>query len=295
MPTVSGLSAGSGMTATPQFGLPDPSVAPINFIGVVQQLNALALASQLGGTGGLPVVPIQVGSTTPPPPPVGTNMSIWFVTDPNGRPLEIRLYYTAPGAVSGWRRFYTGKSGQIEMFSGNPAAFFDANHLGKVNTDWDGWQLCTPLGHAANPNLVPDLSDKFIVGSGNFSSTFGWTTKVSDGLTQLSNDAVNDHPGVARGNSTHLLLNTDLPGYTLAIQGHQYNAVQAAKSWFSVIVDNSWAGALETQGAANPGGTVLPVDAPPLQIGAVPPIVQTPLQVSPPYFILAYAAWIGYS
>jgi hypothetical protein len=295
MPTVSGLSAGTGMTATPQFGLPDPSVAPINFIGVVQQLNALALASQLGGTGGLPVVPIQVGSTTPPPPPVGTNMSIWFVTDPNGRPLEIRLYYTAPGAVSGWRRFYTGKSGQIEMFTGNPATFFDANHLGKVNTDWDGWQLCTPLGHAANPNLVPDLSDKFIVGSGNFSSTFGWTSNVSDGTTQLSNDTVNDHHGVLRGTSTHLIQNTDLPGYVLAIQGHEYNAGVGAKNFFSVIVDANFAGPLVTQDAPNTGGVVTNPDPPPLQIGAVPPIIQTPLQTVPPYFILAYAAWIGYA
>jgi hypothetical protein len=280
----------AGPTARAQFGAADPNTAPISFNDVINQLNQLALDVALSGG---PFSAFVKGPSTSPPQ-VSDQDKIWFVTDQNGRPLEIRLFY-----LGQWRRFYTGKGGKIEMFSGNPATYFDSNHvgfnlgtvIGTGSTDWDGWVLCTPTGHAQFPNLVPDLSDRFIVGSGTYNTTFGWQSKVGDGTTLLSNDPT-DHPGVNRGNSTHLIINSDLPGYTLAITGHEYNAVQAAKAFSSPIVDFSWAGAPVTQTLPSQNSAV---DTPPNTIGAVPPIIQTPLQVSPPYYVLAFAAWKGYA
>lgn len=245
------------ITCTAQLGNPDPNANPTTLQGLVDELNGLFLPEGL--TGG-PFTAFVLSSTTPA---VGDQDKVWFKTDGNGRPLGVYLFYSG-----NWRKFYTGKVGQITMFNGNPSTYFTAG-LGIVGGEWDGWALCD------GNNGTPNLSNLFVIGGamdnvGITGYTTNWRTSVSGGALNTG------------GQSGYTIKNTDLPNLNVQVTGKKYSA-GAATGIKRVLVDGDWA-----------GGDNIDVN-PIASYGQAAGTIQTLTPTVPPFYALAYAAFVGYA
>lgn len=262
-----------GATVTPILSNPDPTWNPTNLAQLWAFLN---LSFETVNVSGGPFTPYVIKSTTPD---VSDNDKAWIVVDGNGRPLGIKLFYNG-----NWRAIYTGKAGEVTNFSGNPAGtdsfgispmFDPATHLGTVGGQWDGWVLCTTLGHAGNSN-VPDLSDKFIVAGSVYSS--GWQSNIEGGPV----------PKQSGGSVSYAIKNTDLPYMQVSVVGAKYNAGISNPGHKRIIVDDNW-------GTDN----LTPENNPIAQFGSnpsgSPPVPQTTVPTVPVYYALAYAMFVGYA
>lgn len=203
-------------------------------------------------------VPYVTGAATPS---VDDQDKIWARQDTSGRPIGMFFFYG--GA---WRRFYSGIPGQVTMYSGDPAVDFSgASGLGTIGGDWDGWALCN------GSNGTPNLSDKFIVGAKmddlgvGYPSGGPWKSTVS-GTSQQSEAGV--HEITLDASNTYRPARDAVQVRTWKADG---NAVDAAGGLYGVgtAID------------------LLPADAG----NETPPAIPT----LPPYFSLAYAAFVGYA
>jgi len=246
-------------TVTAQFSNPDPSDNPTTLQGLFTLLNNHALAEPVSGG---PFTPYVISSTTPA---VADQDKAWFKVDANGRPLEVRLFYNGS-----WRRFYTGKTGQVEMFSGNLTTYFDGTGLGLTGLDWDGWAICN------GNNGTTNLSNLFIVGAAmdnvgitGYTGTH-WQTNVTGTALQTG------------GAANYAIVNNNLPNMTVYVSGRRYSS-GAGNTPKRVLVDGDYAGGDLTD--PNPIA----------QFGANPPAnPQTSIPTTPPFYALAYCQWIGY-
>jgi len=130
-------------------------------------VNALLDMLTTGGglTGTIPDTAgggVFVGSN---PPSSSLTNKVWYKTDGAGRPLGVYMFYNGS-----WRRVYTGVYGEVRMFAGNPASYFDGSGRGIVGGDLDGWALCN------GQNGTPNLADHFIIAAQSFGA--GWVTSV---------------------------------------------------------------------------------------------------------------------
>ena len=251
----------------PVLGAADPAANPTTLVELVNYLNTLFL--QVDVQNG-PFTPYVISSTTPA---VGDNDKAWLQVDGNGRPLATKLFYN--GA---WHKIYTGKIGEIAIFSGDPSIYFDNTGLGlstAAEPNWDGWALCN------SQNGTPNLSNKFIIGgamdnAGITGYSGGhWNTNVTGGATQTG------------GAGSYAIQNTDLPSMKVFVTGLRYSS-GAATGVKRVLVDGDHATSPENTDlnpiasfGADPSGT--------------PPVQQTSVPTVPPYYSLAFAQFKGYA
>ncbi len=250
-------------TVTPHLSNPDPNANPTTFQGLVDNLNPLFdTVNVIGG----PFTPYVISSTTPV---VNDQDKIWAKIDANGRPTGLYLFYNGY-----WRKFFTGKVGQISMFNGNPTTYFDTTGLGWTpqsgnNTEWDGWAICN------GQNGTPNLSNQFIVGAQmdnvNISGYAGhWQTNITGSALQTG------------GNASYIVKNTDLPNMTVQIVGRAYSA-GAGTGINHTIVSQDWAGGDRIDSVVQ------------ATFGSSPPLIpQTSFSTVPPFYAMAFAMWSGY-
>jgi hypothetical protein len=149
---------------------PDPAMHPQTFGEACRFIDQL-LRGTLQGS----YIPYVIGSTTPT---VQDQDKLWFRLDGSGRPLGLFYYYSGS-----WRRQNTGLAGEVRMFSGNPATYFDSTGKGISGTEWDGWALCN------GNNGTFNLTDRFIIsahmdGSGGIAPySSAWQTGVTGAAT----------------------------------------------------------------------------------------------------------------
>lgn len=127
-----------------QFANPDPAATPLNLTQLVQLLNVLVSSTMQGS-----YIPYVIQHATPS---VDDQDKCWIYLDSQGRPVEQRIFYNGT-----WRRIYNGMLGEIRLYNGDPAVDFDANGLGIVAGNYDGWHLCN------GKDGVPDFSDNFLI------------------------------------------------------------------------------------------------------------------------------------
>lgn len=246
---------------------PDPATPnPSSLQGLVDILNTL-LVGALGGT----YTPYVISSSTPA---VSDQDKIWARLDSGGRPTGLYKFYNG-----NWRRFYNGKVGEITVFNGDPGAYFDGTGLGLVGEEWDGWAICN------GQNSTPNLSNLFIVGGGM--DNVGMTG-YADGkwFTNITGFGISD----TAGNAQYTLTNNNLPNMTVQLSGrvgYDDNASGSGQDP-AAIVTKKWYG--------NPTPTPIPVLA---TFGAnpsgSPAVPQVPIPIIPPFYTVAYAAWVGYA
>jgi hypothetical protein len=245
-------------TVSVQLGNPDPLSNPTTLQQLVDTLNPLFIASLIG-TFLSPVI----SSTTPS---VGDQDKLWINTDGNGRPLSLRLFYNG-----NWRKVYTGNTSELKMFTGNPTTHFDNTGLGIVAGEWDGFALCN------GQNGTPNLSDSFVIGGrmdnvGISGYNSGWQTNVSGAALKTG------------GSPNHTIKNSDLPNMTVSVTGRKYDSNGSASVKRAIVTDN-WS---NTNDFTDPN--------PIATFGATPPAnPQTTISLLPPYYALAFAAFVGYS
>lgn len=242
---------------TPILANPDPSDNPTTLGALITLLNTLFEAVNV--TGG-PFTPYVISSTTPA---VGDQDKAWLKVDGNGRPLAIYLYYSG-----NWRRFYSGKIGEITIFSGNPATYFSSG-LGIVGGEWDGFALCD------GTNGTPNLSNLFIVGGAMDNAGItgysggSWKTSVSGGSLATG------------GQSGYTIKNTDLPNLTVQVTGAHYSS-GAATGIQRTLVDGDHSAGDHTD--LNPIASY----------GQTAGTAQTLIPNVPPFLAMGYAMFVGY-
>lgn len=244
---------------------PDPNTAnPSDLQGLVDILNPL-LVSSIDGT----FVPYVLSSSTPA---VSDQDKAWLQTDSGGRPTAIKLFYNGS-----WRKFYTGKVGEITMFSGDPASYFDGTGLGLTTADWDGFALCN------GNNGTPNLSNQFVVGGQMDNDTItgyssGWQTNVTGAALKTG------------GSPNTTIVNNNLPNMTVQLSGrvgYDDNASGSGQDP-AAIVTKKWYG--------NPTPSPIPVLA---TFGAnptgTPAVPQVPVSTTPPFYALAFVMFVSYA
>lgn len=151
------------------FASPNPNACPTTLVELVAELDTLVSGTVIGD-----FLPYITGTATPS---ADDQDKVWHRLDTNGKPIGTFLFFQ--GA---WRKQYTGRLGQICLYSGDPNFDFDATGRGRLEGDagstgeWDGWHLCN------GQNGTQDFSDKFIVGGKRYNA--GWETDVSGGPTK---------------------------------------------------------------------------------------------------------------
>jgi hypothetical protein len=158
-----------------------------------------------------------------------------------------------------WRKIYTGAIGDIKVFSGSPSGLFDGTGRGIVSSQQDGWALCN--GNNGTPNLV----NRFIVGSTGWDGS-GWPTTV---------DGVNRYTG---GVGTFVVGPTNLP--QMIVQAFATQTGQKVASG-----GGNQVGAPSDLAVAN-----WPVISSGAPVGG-----SVPINNCPPYYAMAYCAFIGYA
>ncbi len=239
------------------FANPPPGTCPSTFDEAVVLLQAL-----LSGEVTTTFIPYILGFATPA---VEDQDKAWIRLDANGRPLGTFIFY-----AGSWRRQYTGKPGQIAMFNGNPATYFDGTGKGLITAEWDGWAICN------GNNGTPNLTDKFIAGAhmDNSDGQLGYTGGVWKSM-------VYPFANVATGGVPyHTIVASDLPALDISIDGNEYNPGGSPHADARVIIDLLYAnGAPHSADIAHYGTT-----------GA-----QTSIPSVPPFYAMAFALFIGYS
>lgn len=242
------------LPVTTTFSNPNPISSPTTLTETVAILNTL-VASSLNGS----FTPYIIQSAVPT---VEQQGYIWVkLTGAGNKPTGVYVYYG--GA---WRKIYTGLPSEIRMFSGDPAGYFDANGLGVVGADWDGWHLCN------GKDGVIDLSDKFIVAahmSNALGSGYagGWKTYVTGSA-------------LATGGSKEATLDAD----TAYWPGHgAINLQRWGADGNTPATDGGMYGVSGTPSA------VVEVQA--AYAGNTSP---DPFEILPPFYALAYAVFVGY-
>lgn len=129
-----------------QFANPDPNAAPLTVTQLVQLLNAL-VSSTIQGT----YIPYIISADTPG---ADDHDKAWIKLSSTGIPLGTFIWYSG-----NWRRIYNGMIGEVRGYMGNPSTDFDANGLGIIGGNYDGWHLCN------GKDGTPDMSDQFIIGA----------------------------------------------------------------------------------------------------------------------------------
>lgn len=246
------------------FGNPDPSATVSDLQSLVTELNSL-ISGSLNGD----FVPYVTSTTTPA---VSDQDKIWMQLDAAGRPIAIKKFYSGS-----WRRFYSGLPSQIRMFTGDPGTYFDGTGLGLVTAEWDGWALCN------GQNGTPNLSNQFVVGGQMDNNTItgyssGWQTNVTGTAVKTG------------GNADYTIVNNNLPNMKIQLSGrvgYDDNASGSGQDP-AAIVTKKW------YGATTPAP--IPVLA---SFGADPtgtPVVpQVAIPTTPPFYALAFAAFVGYA
>lgn len=203
-------------------------------------------------------IPYVTGAATPS---VDDQDKVWHREDVSGRPIGTFRFYSGS-----WRREYSGKPNEVSMYRGDPAVdFAGTDGLGTIGGDWDGWALCN------GSNGTPDLSDKFIVcakmtdlavgypgGTGPWSSSVSGVTASGGGAKDITLDATNTY---RPAHDAVQVKRMEADGNTPNVGGSLYG----------------------------PGTSVdlLPADAG----NETPPAIPT----LPPYAVLAYVQFVGYS
>jgi hypothetical protein len=239
-------------TFTAQLGLPDPSAAPLTVTELVNLLNTLFLPVEIGNFSNQ----IISGSSTPS---VTDQDKLWFKLDGAGNPLG---FYKFVGG--NWRPVYSGKIGEITMFSGNPVGIFDSTGLSAIGSVWDGWALCN------GNNGTIDLRDRFIV-SGLFYTGGNWVTHVT---------GTNVNTG---GAATHLIVEQELPSYDPNFSGAEFDS-GTPNALNRLIIDSRYLGYPQTIPGSNVSSDI--------HYGAVGP--QTPISTLPPFIAVGYVQFVGY-
>lgn len=152
---------------------PDPGFCPDTTADLYNDIKEKATVTMPGD-----YIPYVTGTATPA---TEDQDKVWHRTDADGRPIGTYVYYS--GA---WRREYTGKIGEVVMYSGDPDVdFAESGGRGTVGGEWDGWQLCNGQNGSAN------LSDKFVIGAkmddlgiGYENGDGPWKTNVTGSPTQ---------------------------------------------------------------------------------------------------------------
>lgn len=242
-------------TFTAQLGLPDPSAAPLTVTELVTLLNALFLPVSVGNYN----AQIVTGSSTPG---VGDQDKLWFRSDNSGNPLG---FYTFVSGV--WRPIYSGRLGQITMFSGSPFGFFETSGRAIAGTTWDGWALCN------GNNGTQDLRNRFIAGGDHYdlaTAIPAWHTTVSGGEAQIG------------GAVSHTVTESDLPAYDPTFSGAEFDA-GSSQALNRLIIDSRWVNFPQTIPGSNAG------DVHYGNTGS-----QTDIPTVPPFFCLAFVQFVGY-
>lgn len=230
---------------------PDPSFAPTTLDQAWTATGGLKdlITATLQGT----YTPYVMSASIPA---VNDQDKIWFKLDGAGRPLGAYKFYS--GA---WMRVYPYPIGTIVLFSGDPSGLFDGTGLGIAGTDWIGFAI------ANGNNGTPNLADKFVIGSGTYSTT--WKTTVAGTSLQTG------------GTSTITLDDAHTyrpatPLLTVGKWGADGNAASASGNLY---------GTVNTDVTKNT--TLIGADA-----GQTSP---TPIPIIPPFYALAYVMFRGYS
>lgn len=265
----------SAPAITTAFANPDPNTTVASLQDLVTQLNLL-VTSSIQGT----FVPYVLSSSTPA---VSDQDKSWLKLDSAGRPLGVYIFYNG-----NWRKFYNGSIGEVKLFIGDPNQYFDANGLGKVGDEWDGWQLMTTLGSTSSnitAGTSDDWSDLFVVGGSTYDSGGGvWQSSVT-GTAKSTRDS-----GGGTGSANFTIQNTNLPNMTVQLSGrvgYDDNASGSGQDP-AAIVTKKWYGGptpspvpVAATFGANPNGT--------------PAVPQVPIPTVPPFAVAAYVKFVGYA
>lgn len=239
---------------------PDPNDCPATFVEMVALLDTLITGTVIGD-----FLPYITGTDTP-----GSDDQdkVWHRLDTNGKPIGSFIYFNGK-----WRREYSGRLGQICLYSGDPAFDFDDSGRGKIEGDdgatgeWDGWHLCN------GEDGTEDLRDKFIVGGRRYNANL-WESDVS---------VVTPAEGPPRGAAAHT-------GGTNEITLTSETTFQPA---VAPIVIGQWtaegnAPGVSLFGPTNGGGDVT------FQAASDGVPEPDPIPVLPPYLAVAYVVFVGY-
>lgn len=251
------------LTITPSLANADPNTPnPSTVQGLIDILNPLFEDSEVDSS--------NTFVTSSSTPAVSDQDRAWLKTDSAGRPLGIFIFYNG-----NWRKFYNGNYGEVKLFIGNPTDFFE-NGVGKIGTDWDGWSLMDGTASSFN------WSDKFIVGGrmDNENSVTGWS-----GSTWQS--SVGGSAQSEGGNPNYSLINNNLPAMKVQLQGkagYDDDDEDPADDPLAIVTGKYYGGNKTVDVAtfgADPSGT--------------PAVAQVPIPTVPPFAVVAYCIWVGYS
>lgn len=206
------------------------------------------------------VTPYIVGAATPN---VEDQDKVWHKIDTAGRPRGTYLYYN--GA---WRQEYTGLPGQARLFFGDPTVNFDINGRGLVGGDWDGWHL------ANGKDAIPNLSNRFLI------------------MGQIDNVDITGF----QGTTWHTNINgvAENSGGNATITLDTNNTFRPATAELKAGLFTSGSDSRDASGplygtvgdGTHPETTLITADAGNTTPDAIP--------ISPPFFCLAIAVFVGY-
>lgn len=238
---------------------PPVGACPSDFNDVVALLNTL-----LSGSIPEPFTPYVVGASIPA---VNQQGYLWLKLDGAGRPKVVMKFYNG-----NWRRVENGVPGEIRTFIGDPAGQFDANGIGLIGADWDGWALCN--GYMG---LTANFSNHFVIaanmdnseGIAPYQGGIGWRTRIAGA------------PAAIGVGATSLTL-TDATTYRPARPG------LTLYKWTADGANGRTVGGNLFGDPSTPGtqAVLLAADAGNLTPSAIP--------IVPPYFAYAPVQWIGY-
>lgn len=204
------------------------------------------------------LTPYIIGDTIPA---VDDQDKAWVKLDSSGRPLGTFVFYS--GA---WVREAPPVGARLGYFSGDPTGAFDVTGLGLPDTDYFGWALANGNNGTAN------LTDRFIiVGQVDNSDITGYSGGVW--RTNINGSAENTG-GVA--DITLDGTNTYRPAFSRIAFDHMKADGNARDP----------TGALWGDLGGGDDTTLIAADAGNLTPPAIPTV--------PPFFALAFIAWIGY-
>lgn len=235
---------------------PEPTWKPLTATDLFSKIDERLRAAFPDTVG---YIPYFISNTNPS---VDDQDKVWIKTDGSGKPLGTYIFYN--GA---WRVTYSGKLGEVTMFSGDPSTYFDGTGKGLVSNQWDGWALMN------GKNGTADVSDRFIA-AGHMNNANGVTGFVGG----WRSDVTGAPQQTGGANEVKLGPNYIYRPPTDALTVYKWTADSNAPSSSGDLYGVYNASA----------GTAILIQA---DDGNTDPF---PFAIVPPFYALAYVQFIGY-
>lgn len=175
------------------------------------------------------------------------------------------------GYRNNWWQVYTGKPGEIRMFVGYTAGYFDSSGFGIEWSGWEGWALTN------GQNGTINLANLFSVPGYRFDGNW-WVTNVTDGTTDTYYNGSGQQFTIAVWNFPIVAL------WLNATNFYKWTASNTGELW---MVRDPGPPTSGGQATGNQNYWTYPLDANGIYLNY-------PMSRIPPYIAVGYVQFVGY-